>query len=42
VRGMVEGLASPVSLPSELVQAVLSPAVASQIWSARIVARKPA
>jgi arsenite methyltransferase len=41
VRGMIDELASSVSLPPELAEAVCSPDVVSQIWSARIVAGKP-
>ena len=32
----------PPSLPAELVDAVCTPEVVSQIWSARIIASKPA
>ena len=41
VRGMIDEMASSTSLPPELVEAVCSPDVVSQIWSARITARKP-
>ncbi len=41
VRGMIDEMASSVSLPPELVEAACSPAVVSQIWSARITAGKP-
>ena len=40
VRGMVDELMSSGTLPSELVEAVCSPEVVSQIWSARITASK--
>ena len=35
VRGMIDEMASSTSLPPELVEAVCSPDVVSQIWSAR-------
>jgi arsenite methyltransferase len=41
VRGMIDEMASSMSLPIDLVEAVCSPEVVSQIWSARITARKP-
>jgi SAM-dependent methyltransferase len=42
VRGMIDEMSSAVSLPAELAEAVCSPEVVSQIWSARITAGKPA
>ncbi len=41
VRGMIDEMQGSVSLPSELVDAVCTPEVVSQIWSARIIASKP-
>ncbi len=42
VRGMIDELSASAALPPELVEAVLTPAVVSQFWSARIIAAKPA
>ncbi len=42
VRGMIDELSASVALAPELVEAACSPAVVSQIWSARIVASRPA
>ncbi len=41
VRAMVDEMQASASLPPELVDAVCSPEVVSQIWSARIIASKP-
>jgi arsenite methyltransferase len=41
VRGMIDELEASASLPAELVDAVCTPEVVSQIWSARIIASKP-
>jgi arsenite methyltransferase len=41
VRDMVEEIALFASLPPELVEAACTPAVVSEIWSARITASKP-
>lgn len=42
VRGMIDEMRASQSLPAELVDAVCTPDVVSQIWSARIIASKPA
>jgi SAM-dependent methyltransferase len=42
VRGMIDQLSASAALPPELVEVACSPEVASQIWSARIIAGKPA
>jgi arsenite methyltransferase len=42
VRGMLDELAGSAMLPADLVEVACSPQVVSQIWSARIIASKPA
>jgi arsenite methyltransferase len=41
VRGMIDEMAASSGLPAALVDAVCTPEVVSQIWSARIIASKP-
>ncbi len=41
VRAMIDEMQASASLPPELVDAVCTPEVVSQIWSARIIASKP-